>query len=70
MQSLQQLQINDAQNNQETNYIETKVDDSTSSTELSTFSENTKDISSPTQPKTLQQEFSLINMNIPNIEVI
>lgn len=70
MQSVQQLQINDAQNNQETNYIETKVDDSTSSTELSTFSENIKDISSPTQPKTLQQEFSLINMNIPNIEVI
>ncbi|XP_047366050.1 GATOR complex protein WDR59 isoform X2 [Vespa velutina] len=69
LQSVQQLQINDAQNNQETNYIETKIDDSTSSTELSTFSENTKDISSPTQPKTLQQEFSLINMNIPNIEV-
>lgn len=28
-----------------------------------------KDAPSPTQPKTLQQEFSLINMNIPNIEV-
>lgn len=28
-----------------------------------------KDKPSPTQPKTLQQEFSLINMNIPNIEV-
>ncbi|KAI4488494.1 hypothetical protein M0802_011600 [Mischocyttarus mexicanus] len=69
LQSVQQLQINDSQNNQETNYIETKVDDSASSTELSTFSENTNDISSPTQPKTLQQEFSLINMNIPNIEV-
>lgn len=31
--------------------------------------DNSKKISSPTQPKSLQQEFSLINMNIPNIEV-
>lgn len=33
------------------------------------FTDNSKKISSPTQPKSLQQEFSLINMNIPNIEV-
>lgn len=31
--------------------------------------DNSKKVSSPTQPKSLQQEFSLINMNIPNIEV-
>lgn len=52
------------------NCITTKVDEPTLNLETDTYIENNKEISSPTQPKTLQQEFSLININIPNIEVI
>ncbi|XP_076242534.1 WD repeat domain 59 isoform X2 [Calliopsis andreniformis] len=69
LQSVQQLQLNDNQNDREINCITTKTDEPTSNPETETHIENTKEISSPTQPKTLQQEFSLINMNIPNIEV-
>lgn len=50
--------------------IMTKADEPTLNSETDTYIESNKEISSPTQPKTLQQEFSLINMNIPNIEVI
>ncbi|XP_043265294.1 GATOR complex protein WDR59 isoform X1 [Colletes gigas] len=64
-----QLQLNDAQNDREINCITTKADEPTLNPETDTYIENNKEISSPTQPKTLQQEFSLINMNIPNIEV-
>ncbi|XP_017879158.1 GATOR complex protein WDR59 isoform X2 [Ceratina calcarata] len=69
LQSVQQLQLNDAQNDREINCITAKVDEPTMNSETDTYIENNKEISSPTQPKTLQQEFSLINMNIPNIEV-
>ncbi|KAG7207480.1 hypothetical protein KM043_009113 [Ampulex compressa] len=69
LQSVQQLQLNDSQNDREINYISSKADEPTLTSEINTFTENAKEISSPTQPKTLQQEFSLINMNIPNIEV-
>ncbi|XP_076291002.1 WD repeat domain 59 isoform X2 [Lasioglossum baleicum] len=69
LQSIQQLQLNDTQADRELNCITTKVDESTLNSESDTYIENNKEISSPTQPKTLQQEFSLINMNIPNIEV-
>ncbi|XP_076222881.1 WD repeat domain 59 isoform X2 [Nomia melanderi] len=69
LQSIQQLQLNDTQNDREMNCITTKADESTLNYESDTYIENNKEISSPTQPKTLQQEFSLINMNIPNIEV-
>ncbi|XP_076764679.1 WD repeat domain 59 isoform X1 [Xylocopa sonorina] len=64
-----QLQLNDTQNDREMNCITTKVDEPTLNPETDAYIENNKEISSPTQPKTLQQEFSLINMNIPNIEV-
>lgn len=70
LQSVQQLQLNDTQNEREINCVTTKVDEPTLKSESDTLIENNKEISSPTQPKTLQQEFSLINMNIPNIEVI
>ncbi|XP_029054002.1 GATOR complex protein WDR59 isoform X1 [Osmia bicornis bicornis] len=69
LQSVQQLQLNDTQNDREVNCITTKVDEPILNSEADTYIENNKEISSPTQPKTLQQEFSLINMNIPNIEV-
>lgn len=52
------------------NCITTKVDEPILNSETDAYIESNKEISSPTQPKTLQQEFSLINMNIPNIEVI
>ncbi|XP_076648251.1 WD repeat domain 59 isoform X3 [Halictus rubicundus] len=69
LQTIQQLQLNDTQADRELNCIATKADESTMNSESDTYIENNKEISSPTQPKTLQQEFSLINMNIPNIEV-
>lgn len=69
LQSVQQLQLNDAQTDHEINCI-TKVDEPILNSETDAYIESNKEISSPTQPKTLQQEFSLINMNIPNIEVI
>lgn len=70
LQSVQQLQLNDAQTDREINCITTKVDEPILNSETDAYIESNKEISSPTQPKTLQQEFSLINMNIPNIEVI
>ncbi|OAD54322.1 WD repeat-containing protein 59 [Eufriesea mexicana] len=69
LQSVQQLQLNDTQTDREMNCITTKVDEPVLNSETDSYIENNKEISSPTQPKTLQQEFSLINMNIPNIEV-
>ncbi|XP_076671649.1 WD repeat domain 59 isoform X3 [Andrena cerasifolii] len=69
LQSVQQLQLNDAQSDREINCITTKADEPILNPEADAYIENNKEISSPTQPKTLQQEFSLINMNIPNIEV-
>ncbi|XP_050579579.1 GATOR complex protein WDR59 isoform X2 [Bombus affinis] len=69
LQSVQQLQLNDAQTGREMNCITTKVDEPILNSETDAYIESNKEISSPTQPKTLQQEFSLINMNIPNIEV-
>lgn len=41
---------------------------STPTTPVPTASEK-EVIPSPTQPKTLQQEFSLMNINIPNVQV-
>lgn len=70
LQSVQQLQLNDTQTGREMNCITTKVDEPILNSETDAYIESNKEISSPTQPKTLQQEFSLINMNIPNIEVI
>ncbi|KAH0953331.1 hypothetical protein HN011_003128 [Eciton burchellii] len=69
LQSVQELQLNGSQNEPEINYITTKVDEPMPQVEAITQSDNSKKVSSPTQPKSLQQEFSLINMNIPNIEV-
>lgn len=70
LQSVQQLQLSDTQTDREMNCITTKVDEPILNSETDAYIESNKEISSPTQPKTLQQEFSLINMNIPNIEVI
>ncbi|XP_033209971.1 GATOR complex protein WDR59 isoform X1 [Belonocnema kinseyi] len=67
LQSVQQLQLHESQNESDLNYA-TKMDGSTINHDLN-ISDQDKEVPSPTQPKTLQQEFSLINMNIPNIEV-
>ena len=67
MQSVQQLQLHESQNESDLNYG-TKTDESTINHDIK-LSDQDKEVPSPTQPKTLQQEFSLINMNIPNIEV-
>ncbi|XP_020283818.1 WD repeat-containing protein 59 isoform X2 [Pseudomyrmex gracilis] len=69
LQSVQDLQLNSSQNEPEINYITTKVDEPAPQSETTNLLDNSKKISSPTQPKSLQQEFSLININIPNIEV-
>ncbi|XP_011330381.2 GATOR complex protein WDR59 isoform X2 [Ooceraea biroi] len=69
LQSVQELQLNSSQNEPEINYITTKVDEPVPQVEVANQPDNSKKVSSPTQPKSLQQEFSLINMNIPNIEV-
>ncbi|XP_036149984.1 GATOR complex protein WDR59 isoform X3 [Monomorium pharaonis] len=69
LQSVQELQLNPSQSEPEINYITTKVDEPVLQSETTNIPDNSKKISSPTQPKSLQQEFSLINMNIPNIEV-
>lgn len=61
-------QLHESQTESDLNYV-TKIDGSTVNHELH-ISEQEKEVPSPTQPKTLQQEFSLININIPNIEVI
>lgn len=68
LQSVQELQLNTSQSEPEINYITTKVDEPVPQSET-IIPDNSKKVSSPTQPKSLQQEFSLINMNIPNIEV-
>lgn len=70
LQSVQELQLNTSQSEPEINYITTKVNEPVPQSEMANFPDNSKKVSSPTQPKSLQQEFSLINMNIPNIEVI
>lgn len=69
VQSVQELQLNSSQSEPEINYITTKVDELAPQSETITAPDNSKKVSSPTQPKSLQQEFSMINMNIPNIEV-
>ncbi|XP_012235411.1 GATOR2 complex protein WDR59 isoform X2 [Linepithema humile] len=69
VQSVQELQLNSSQSEPEINYITTKVDELAPQSETISAPDNSKKISSPTQPKSLQQEFSMINMNIPNIEV-
>lgn len=69
LQSVQELQLNTSQSEPEINYITTKVDEPVLQSETTSLPDNSKKVSSPTQPKSLQQEFSLINMNIPNIEV-
>lgn len=70
LQSVQELQLNASQSEPEINYITTKVNEPVPQSEMVNLPDNSKKVSSPTQPKSLQQEFSLINMNIPNIEVI
>ncbi|XP_014479505.1 PREDICTED: WD repeat-containing protein 59 isoform X2 [Dinoponera quadriceps] len=69
LQSTQELQLNGSQSAPEINYITTKVDEPVPHSETINLPDSSKEVSSPTQPKSLQQEFSLINMNIPNIEV-
>ncbi|XP_034942224.1 GATOR complex protein WDR59 isoform X2 [Chelonus insularis] len=69
LQSAQDIQLNDSHNDNEINYSVSTLDVPVIPNEISTNSEIEKEVPSPTQPKTLQQEFSLINMNIPNIEV-
>lgn len=69
LRSMQQLELNDVQNDREMNYMLSKIDGGKITTESISYSAADKEVSSPTQPKTLQQEFSLININIPNIEV-
>ncbi|XP_053594553.1 GATOR complex protein WDR59 isoform X1 [Microplitis demolitor] len=69
LQSVQDIQLNDSQNDNDLNYSSTKADMQTIPNEINANSDNDKELPSPTQPKTLQQEFSLINMNIPNIEL-
>lgn len=70
MQSVQELQLNNSQSESEINYITTKMDELVPQSEMVIAPDNSKKVSSPTQPKSLQQEFSMINMNIPNIEVM
>ena len=54
-------------NERETNFTASKID-STKITNEDSSSKIEKE-AAVSQPKTLQQEFSLININIPNIEV-
>ena len=65
---MQELQLHESNNEHEINYP-TKNMDTTTLNNDNDPSKLEKETPSPTQPKTLQQEFSLINMNIPNIEV-
>ncbi|XP_058792882.1 GATOR complex protein WDR59 isoform X2 [Phymastichus coffea] len=67
LQSVQELQLHESNNESDINYS-TSMDNLKLNYE-GDVSKLEKETSSPTQPKTLQQEFSLINMNIPNIEV-
>ncbi|XP_066594215.1 GATOR2 complex protein WDR59 isoform X2 [Prorops nasuta] len=69
LQTVQQLQLNDSQHEHEINFISSKIDETILRPDGINEIEINKEVSSPTQPKTLQQEFSLINMNIPNIEL-
>ncbi|XP_043285500.1 GATOR complex protein WDR59 isoform X2 [Venturia canescens] len=66
LRSVQQIQLHDSENEPDINCVTTKLDGPVVHHEMP---ETEKQAASPTQPKTLQQEFSLINMNIPNIEV-
>lgn len=65
---MQSLQLHEPNNEQQLTYPATNMDITVSNQE-DEVSKLEKEAPSPTQPKTLQQEFSLINMNIPNIEV-
>ncbi|XP_044008732.1 GATOR complex protein WDR59 isoform X2 [Aphidius gifuensis] len=73
LRSVQQMQIHDSQIiKPQLNFITTNLDDLNKNNiknDIIRINDNDNDIPSPTQPKTLQQEFSLINMNIPNIEL-
>lgn len=66
---MQDLQFHESHNEHDINVIPSKYDKNNQTCQETTNFESDKEISSPTQPKTLQQEFSLINMNIPNIQV-
>lgn len=68
LQSVQELELHDSNNESDINFSTTNMDNLTINHE-GEVSKSDKETPSPTQPKTLQQEFSLINMNIPNIEV-
>jgi hypothetical protein len=65
---VQELQLHESNNERESSYPIPSMD-STILNHEGEVSKLEKETPSPTQPKTLQQEFSLINMNIPNIEV-
>ncbi|XP_015109430.1 GATOR complex protein WDR59 isoform X1 [Diachasma alloeum] len=67
LRSPQQIALQDPQSEPEMKFA-SKSDGPVIQSEIVTV-ENEKEVPSPTQPKTLQQEFSLINMNIPNIEL-
>lgn len=71
LQSVQQMELNESQTDQEINCTTPKIEGTSSHSDYSAAEKSTNEsqVASPTQPKTLQQEFSLINMNIPNIEV-
>ena len=69
LQSVQQMEINDSHNEPDINFATSNLDGPAIHNEVNALPDNDKEMQSPTQPKTLQQEFSLINMNIPNIEV-
>ncbi|XP_046619943.1 GATOR complex protein WDR59 isoform X1 [Neodiprion virginianus] len=69
LRSMQQLELQDTPTDREMNFVMSKIDGGKMGIESLTYSTSDKDVLSPTQPKTLQQEFSLINVNIPNIEV-
>lgn len=70
LRSVQEIKLNDSQNENEMNFVTSKLDVPVASSEKnSNIESGKKEMPSPTQPKTLQQEFSLINMNIPNIEM-
>ncbi|KAK0087002.1 hypothetical protein PV326_005337 [Microctonus aethiopoides] len=70
LRSVQEIKLNDSQNENEMNFVTSKLDVPVALSEKNSNTESgKKEMPSPTQPKTLQQEFSLINMNIPNIEM-
>ncbi|XP_012270221.1 GATOR complex protein WDR59 [Orussus abietinus] len=68
LRSVEELGIRKSQSEREIHCITAKANSSDGNAEINVQSDTEKE-TSPTQPKTLQEEFLSLNINLPNVEV-